>query len=578
MTLSEASRGRLRVFLGAGPGVGKTHATLAEAERLAVAGADVVVGVVETHDRVGTAAASERLEVLPRRQISYRGTTFGELDLDGVFVRNPDVIVIDELAHTNVPGSRNDKRWQDVEEILDGGIDVLTNLNVQHLDGLNTEAERIIGFQQRETVPDAVVQAAEQIDFVDDARTEGGFPADTIAALRSMAERWLAGRGQIDLDRGGSVVVALTGAPEGERVVRRAAEIADASRGPLLGVHVRSPSGLVEAEPAWLERQRRLLIERGGRFTEVAGEHVADTVVEFARHEGAAHLVLGATRRSRRYEFFHGSVIGRALRHAAEIEVHVVPWHGEARALRRPASEWSGFRPRLSVPGRRRLVAWLLAVVAPFALSLLLLPFRSSLGVAGDLFCVMLAVVAVAAIGGIAPALLAVALGVLLGDYYFTVPYHTLRVDRLVDIVALVAFAIVGVVVGVLVDVLARQSVRVAGSQAESEGLARLVAEALLSYPSDVVGIAGAVRRTFDLDSVAVLRRNGTEWTVDAADGSPVPAAPNDAFVSAVLSDGRILALTGAKLAEAEGVLVRAFVTQLHLQREHTQLSALPRR
>jgi two-component system sensor histidine kinase KdpD len=599
--------GRLHVYLGAAPGVGKTFAALTEGERLADAGTDVVVGLVETHDRSDTAALVRHLEAIPRREVIYRGARFGELDVEGVLIRHPDVVIVDELAHTNIPGSRNEKRWQDVGELLDEEIDVITCMNVQHVDSLNDAAEKLTGLAQRETVPDDVIAAADRIDLVDidpealRARVARGevhvadaaaavdryFAPENLAALRNLALKWLADRGLLDgalgsdapsdarADGARPVVAALTGTPEGEHLVRRAAQIAAEQQGELVGLHVRSASGLVETEPAWLERQRRLLVELGGRYAEIAGEDVAGAVLEFARAEGAAHLVLGSTRRSRRYELMHGSVINRAIRHAGPVEVHIVPSSRPARQPERIPSEWRGFRPRLGLPGKRRLAAWVLAVVAPVALTIGLVPFRSSLGVGGDLLCVLLAVVAVAVVGGVVPAFFCMVLGFLLGDYYFTVPLHSFRVDHLIDIVALVVFAVVALVVGALVDVLSRQGVRVAGAQAEAEGLARLLAASVPSPPEVRSELTSGLRRAFSLDSVAVLRRDGTTWMVDASAGSPVPDRPEAAPFSAALPDGEVLVLTGERLDDPEAALLRAFVTQLRLQQERAQLARI---
>src|SRR6516165_4652618 len=159
--------GQLRVYLGAAPGVGKTYKMLEEGHRRAERGADVVVGFVETHGRKHTAELVEGLEVIPRARIAYRGTTFEEMDLAAVLARRPQIALVDELAHTNVPGSRNAKRWQDVEELLDAGIDVISTVNIQHLESLNDVVEKITGVPQRETIPDAVVRAAEQVELVD---------------------------------------------------------------------------------------------------------------------------------------------------------------------------------------------------------------------------------------------------------------------------------------------------------------------------------------------------------------------------------------------------------------------------
>ena len=264
---------------------------------------------------------------MPPRRIAHRGGNFDELDIDAVLNRHPDVVLVDELAHTYVPGGRHEKRWEDVEELLDAGIDVITSLNVQHIDSLGSAIETATGVTQHETVPDAIIAAADRIDFVDVTpdilRTRiadtdilksgaashalsGFFTTERLTALRTLAFDWLQHH-----NHGGDtaeppvttpvvspqrVVAALTGAPEGERVLRRSAQIAASVNGELIGVHVREPSELTQAEPAWLSGQRRILGELGGRYTELAGIDAARAVLDFARSEDAHHLVLGATR------------------------------------------------------------------------------------------------------------------------------------------------------------------------------------------------------------------------------------------------------------------------------------------
>ncbi|RQX18183.1 histidine kinase, partial [Micromonospora chalcea] len=276
-------RGELRIYLGAAPGVGKTYAMLEEAQRRAERGTDVVIGLVETHGRRHTAEMIGDLEVVPRRPMTYRGVEFTEMDLDAVLARRPEVVVVDELAHTNVPGSRHEKRWQDVQELLDAGISVLSTVNVQHLESLNDVVAQITGTTQRETVPDQVVRAAEQVELVDmtpealrrrmahgniyrpdkiDAALGNYFRVGNLTALRELALLWLAGKVDEQLDayraqQGISdtwetrerVVVALTGGPEGETLIRRAARIAARSKGAdLLAVHVARSDGLAGAD------------------------------------------------------------------------------------------------------------------------------------------------------------------------------------------------------------------------------------------------------------------------------------------------------------------------------------------
>src|SRR5665811_661445 len=241
------ARGLLRIYLGAAPGVGKTVAMLGEAHRRLGRGTDVVVGLCEPHGRAYTTAQTEGLEIVPQREIEYRGALFKEVDLDAVLARAPQVALIDELAHTNVPGSRNAKRWEDIHELLDAGIDVISTVNIQHLESLNDVVESITGVKQRETVPDDVVRAADQIELVD---------MTPEALRRRMAHGNIYPAGNVDaameryrLDHGISqpwptrerVVVALNGQPEGETLLRRGAQIASRGAGgePVSYTHLR---------------------------------------------------------------------------------------------------------------------------------------------------------------------------------------------------------------------------------------------------------------------------------------------------------------------------------------------------
>ena len=259
------ARGRLRVLLGAAPGVGKTYAMLEEGRRLRDEGRDVVVAVVETHGRAATAAMAEGLEVVPRVRVTHRGVELTDLDLDAVLARRPDVALVDELAHTNAPGLAHEKRWQDVDRLLDAGIDVISTVNIQHIESLNDVVEKITGAVQRETIPDAVLRGADQIEVVDLApqalrdRLAGGYvyPAERVdaalsnyfrlgnlTALRELALLWLADEVDAALqlyrtehgidstwEARERVVVTLTGGPEGETLVRRGARIAARSAG-----------------------------------------------------------------------------------------------------------------------------------------------------------------------------------------------------------------------------------------------------------------------------------------------------------------------------------------------------------
>ena len=283
---SKARRGELRIYLGAAPGVGKTFAMLGEAHRRIDRGTDVVAAVVETHGRKKTAEMSAGITLIPPRHVEYRGSTFAELDVDAVLQRRPEVVLIDELAHTNTPGSRNAKRWQDVEELLAAGITVITTVNVQHLESLNDVVAQITGIEQQETVPDDVVRSADQIELVDispealrrrmshgnvyapekvDAALSNYFRRGNLTALRELALLWLADQVDAALAKYRAeheitdtwearerVVVAVTGGTESETLVRRASRIASRSSAELMVVHVVRGDGLAGVSaPRW---------------------------------------------------------------------------------------------------------------------------------------------------------------------------------------------------------------------------------------------------------------------------------------------------------------------------------------
>ena len=403
-------RGQLRVYLGAAPGVGKTYAMLDEGWRRHERGTDVVVGFVEAHGRPKTVAQLRDLEIVPRRRVEYRGSHFEEMDLDAVLARRPKVALVDEMAHTNVPGSRNEKRWQDIEALLAAGIDVISTVNIQHLDSLNDVVERIAGVVQRETVPDDVVRRADQIELVDmspealrrrmahgniyppervDAALANYFRPGNLAALRELALLWLADQVETGLqsymDAHGiaeawetreRVVVAITGRPGGDHLVRRASRMAARQHGELIGVHVVASDGLTTRSGEHLDEQRRLVGQLKGSYSEVVSDDVAAGLVGFARAEKATQLVLGATRHGRLQELVRGSIAGRVLRQAEGIDVHVISAHEDEAsaelAVRPPPRSRDWVRRAAPLPLKRRLVGLVVAVIGLPALTAVL--------------------------------------------------------------------------------------------------------------------------------------------------------------------------------------------------------------
>jgi two-component system, OmpR family, sensor histidine kinase KdpD len=595
------ARGRLRIYLGAAPGVGKTFAMLNEGRRRRSRGTDVVAGLIETHGRANTAAQIGDLEVVPRRRLTYRGREFEEMDLDAVLAREPQVALIDEIAHTNVPGSRNEKRWQDVDELLDAGIDVVSTLNMQHLESVNDVVERITGVKQHETIPDAVVRAAEQVELVDmtpealrrrmahgnvypsdriDASLANYFRPGNLAALRELALLWVADKVDESLqdymeDHGirgpwetrERVVVAITGAPGGDALIRRAARMAMRAHAELFGVHVRSTDGLTGPPKQLLAGHRALLGELGGTYHEIVGDDIGKALVEFARAENATQLVLGASRRSRWAELTRGSVINRAIRASGPIDVHVIS--SEEPELGAPFP-----RPRARTLSLRRQVAGAVigALVLPL-LTLIMAGARDTLELQTALLLYLLTVVAIAAVGGVLPALVASVAAFLLANWYFIPPIHQWTIHEGKDLIALVVFLLVAGVVSGFVHFAARRSAEAARGRAEAETLARLGGQ-LMAEEDPLPHLISTLRTTFGLRAMAVLQRSGDGWVVETSAGAPVPQSPEEGDLSIPIDAEMQLVVVGPGLPAEDLALLQAFTGQLTLALERRQLRA----
>ena len=554
---------------------------------------------METHGRPRTAEQLGGLDVVPRARLTHRGVTLDELDVDAVLRRHPDVVVIDELAHTNAPGSRNAKRYEDVEELLAAGINVLTTVNVQHLASLTDVVEQITGIEQQETVPDDVVRRADQVELVDmspeslrrrmahgnvypaervDAAMGNFFRVGNLTALRELALLWLADRVDEGLRRYKTehqidhvwearerVVVALTGGPEGETLLRRAARVARRNGdGVLLAVHVLRSDGLAGASPAALRAQRTLVESLGGTYHQVVGDDVADALLEFARGADATQLVLGTSRRSRWARAVRGGIGGEVIARSGEIDVHIVT-HAAAGS--------SGWRlPVLTtaVTWRRRWAGLVLAVLGVPAVTVLCLAADSVLSLASVLLLFLLLVVAVALVGGLGPAIVAAVVGGLAENWFFTAPTGRLTVNRVDDVVALLGYLVVGVAVATVVDRSARRAVAATRSAAETEMLASL-SRSVLAGDRGLPSLLDQIREAFGLDAVSMVERTagGGERTVGEC-GGPPGASPDEVPVT----DTLVLRLCGRTLDAGERRVLVAFAEQAAVALQQGRLSA----
>ncbi len=591
-------RGRLIVYLGAAPGVGKTYAMLNEAQRRFGRGTDVVVGYVETHGRANTIGQLGGLELLPRKQIDYRGTTFTEMDTEAVIARRPAVVCIDELAHTNVPGSRNEKRAQDVEEIRASGIDVITTVNIQHLESINDEVERITGVRQRETVPDEAVRTADQIQLVDmspealrrrmahgniyradqiDASLSSYFRVGNLTALRELALLWLADRVDDALDdyrrahrieapwpTKERIVVAVTGGPESETLLRRGARLAQRAAGSeLLAVHVVATDGLRSVDESRIERCQQLVESLGGTFHSVVGEDVPAAVVDFATGANATMIIVGVSRHGRLQRLFTGSTGDQIASLAGSIDVHLVT-HEEVSGRLRP--RW----PASPLGARRQLLGWIGAVLLPVLLTLVLAGLEDDqLPLAVLLF--LAAVVLVALVGGMLPALLAAVGGFLLLNWFFTPPVGRWTIAEPTNLVALLVFVAVAAGVATVVDRASRRASEAARARAEAATLASL-SQSVLTGQDTAEAIVGRLRETFGQDAVALLTRSGTGWSVLATSGTDPATAPELADSSVQVDAAHVLTLRGHPLRATDQRVLEGFAVQTGLVLEYRRL------
>lgn len=598
------ARGKLRIYLGAAPGVGKTYDMLSEAHRRLERGTDVVVGFVECHGRPRTEVLLHGLETVARRDVTHRGAGFTEMDVDAVLARAPAVALVDELAHTNVPGSRNAKRWQDIEELLDAGITVISTVNIQHLESLGDVVESITGVRQRETVPDEVVRRADQIELVDmspqalrrrlahgnvyaadkiDAALSNYFRPGNLTALRELALLWTADRvdeylQQYRAEKGISspwparerILVGLTGGPEGRTLIRRATRIAAKGSGSeILAVYISRSDGLTSASPEELAVQRTLVEDLGGTFHTVIGDDIPSALLEFARGVNATQIVLGTSRRNA-WQYVFGPGVGATVARESDpdIDVHIVTHEHAAKGRGLPAARGA----RL---GRSRIIAgWLAGTAGPALLTVLITAVGPGLGLANEMLLYLTLTVTAALLGGLLPAIVSAVVGSLLLNYFFTAPVHTWTIADPQNILAIVIFVVVAVAVASVVDLAARRTGQAARLRSEAEILSHL-AGSVLRGETELPVLLERVRETFGMESAALLERSGDgrdRWRCAGSVG-PYPARqPDDADVDVPAGEGTTLALKGSVLPAEDRRVLGAFAAQAAVVLERERL------
>ena len=488
--VAKESRGRLKIFLGAAPGVGKTFEMLTTARLKRDQGVDIVVGVVETHGRKETAALVDGLEGIPRRRVDYKGHVLDEMDIDAILKRRPAIVLVDELAHTNAPGSRHPKRYLDVEELLDAGIDVYATLNIQHLESLNDVVAKITGIRVRETVPDSIIDRADDVEVVDltpedliqrlkegkvyipqqaERAVRNYFLPGNLTALRELALRRTAQRvdeQMVDYMRahaiagpwaaGERVLVGINESPNCPSVVRYARRLADRLRAPWTAAYVETPRSqrLSEAERDRIASALRLAERLGGEAATVPAADAATGLVDFAREHNMTHIVLAKSGRSRWSELLRGSVSQQLIRHAGDISVHIIAG--------RPETAGSQEEPPVApAPSEATLnlhafAGSIVMTAAALGVSLVL---QRYLAVSNIALVLLMAVLASAITYGLWPALATSLVSVLAYNFFFLPPLYTFTIADPDNVVALFFFAVVALIASNLTSRVRNQAV-----------------------------------------------------------------------------------------------------------------------
>ncbi|HEY8701381.1 MAG TPA: DUF4118 domain-containing protein [Arthrobacter sp.] len=603
------ARGTLRIFLGAAPGVGVTFAMLQEARQLLDSGTDAVVGIALDHGRLETRKLMTGLEIIPPRRVEGHGLEADEMDLDAVLARHPQVAIVDEYAHANAPGCRNSQRWQDIEELLVAGIDVLSTISVQNLASLADVVSAITHVPLQESLPDLVVRQADQIELVDispellrqrladgniyprdrvDAALANEFRLGSLFALREVALIWLADRVDEGLAKYRAsqgimanwparerVVVGLTGGPECDVLIRRASRILSrVNGGDLLAVHVRRSGSQPSELPPALESQRQLVTDLGGSYHTVSGDDTAETLLEFARSVNATQIVVGVSGDRLTSRLLGGGVGSKVVRGSGDIDVHMVSHPLGSHGL--PRTTPRGL-------GRARTTAgFVLAVLIP-VLATGILSLAPELNLATQVLVHLTGVMAVAFIGGLWPAVLAAVLDSLLLNYFETEPVGTLRISDPQNLFALLVFLGAAIAVSLVVGLSAKRAQEAARARAEATTLAGLARDALIADDT-IAAFLHKVRETFQVRSSGLFTRpdNGGGWELRAFSGDAPPPAPGsgesgtDAVEladpqTALVISGRTLTAGERRLLTAHGahllLLLQRHALQLRLKR-----------
>ena len=481
----EEKRGRLKIFLGYAPGVGKTYTMLNEAHVLKNRGEDVVVGVVETHSRIETEELLKGLEVIPRRRVEYQGIFLEELDLDAILTRRPAVVLVDELAHTNAPGSRHPKRHQDIEELLDSSIDVYTTVNIQHFESLNDVLEKITGIRMQETLPDTFLDRADEVQVIDipleelferlkegkvyiprqaERAMENFFQRGNLVALRELMLTHVARKMDTELlnymrakaisgpwPAGERLMVCIAPSPYAKQLLRKGYTIAKEAHAEWYAVHVSTPSlkEMSDSDKAYIAEALNLAEELGAKIVTLSGTDVASEILRFAREYNINHIVIGKPLHSMLLGFWKGSPASRLLHTPSEFELHLITPTVEKKEVEvKPTPE------RFTLNAQDYLLTTLM-VIAVTLLNLFLQKFVNPMSL---VYIYLIATIASGLLFGTGPSVFSSVISLLTFDFLFVEPKYSFTMYHPHDVINVVVFFLTSIIIGQLVKITKRQN------------------------------------------------------------------------------------------------------------------------
>lgn len=557
----KSKRGKLKIFFGMCAGVGKTFSMLRAAQIDKSKGVDIVIGYVETHHRQETEELLEGLEQIPRAEIVYKEKTFQEPDIEAILDRNPQIVLMDELAHTNAPGSRHLKRYQDVMDILDSGIDVYTTVNVQHIESKSDTVAQITGISVRETLPDEIFEQADEIELVDITPAEllqrfsegkiytpersaeainNFFRKGNITALREMALRMVADRVDKQLReymqqkripgpwKSGLHLMAVIGpSKQSARLIRWAKSLSYTMGATLMTLYVESPNKLSPVRQEQLNKNVRLAKMLGARYVSTSGDDIVKAILNIAQRENITHIIIGKPKHRNLFSLLRlGNFINRLVRHSGNIDVYVMGADGPAdnqylRYITFPSFA-SGFSQ------------YFLAGFITIVTALVFYPMKQFFGYQVVAYTLLFTVSILAMFLGIGPILLAATLSALLWDYFFIPPSLTLHVERPEDMLMLGMYFIIALLNGILTAKVRKQERMTRVREERTSALYQLTKE--LSYASGLNGVVNAalknIKKYFKVEAAFILQSSNNELQHRIAHESPIHLSESEMSIA----------------------------------------------